>query len=421
MEKKERLYFVIMPFKGELKEVYLKAIKPACNEAGFKPLRVDEVPGIYNINRKIVEYLYNSEVIIADLTDWNPNVFYELGVAHSIDNKTIPIIRNGQDIPFDVKTYTCVIYEQSDAGMAELKNRLAPLLLSFEHWRGHPTNPVQDYKPHDAFVPREKLEELQSQLRKTDEQLKNSVSREEYQKLRREYEKLRRQLEAAQKQLSERVSPSRLAEVERELAATSAELARTLTELETQKPAPVSRPVVPVNLLRSQPVENLSEEAVQKMLAELDFYDSRWNKMGKGFPNRFEKQQNGQVVYDHASGLLWQQAGSPGTMDYEDAKKYIDKLNQEKFAGHGDWRLPTLEEAMSLVKPEKNADGLYIDPVFDANQVWIWTADRKSASVAWVVDFDLGYCNDGRLGFNTTCYVRAVCFGHRIFGYSPKG
>lgn len=410
MEKKERLCFVIMPFKGELKEVYLKAIKPACNEAGFKPLRVDEVPGIYNINRKIVEYLYNSEVIIADLTDWNPNVFYELGVAHSIDNKTIPIIRNGQDIPFDVKTYTCVIYEQSDAGLAELKNRLAPLLLSFEHWRGHPTNPVQDYKPPDAFAPRAEVEKLQNQLRAAAGQLKNSVSRDEYQKLRREYEKLRRELETAQKQLSERVPPSRLAEVEQELAAKSAELARALKELEKPKPAPAPPPDVPVTPLRSQPVKNFSVEAVQKMLAERDFYHSDRNPKGKGFPSQFEKQQNGRVVYDRASGLLWQQAGSPEIMIYKDAKKYIDQLNGEKFAGYGDWRLPTLEEAMSLMKPQKNEEGLYIDPVFAPEQGWIWTADEASASVAWVVGFNLGACYDGDVEARVSC-VRAVRSG----------
>ncbi len=406
MEKKERLCFVIMPFKGELKEVYQKAIKPACVEAGFKPLRVDEVPGIYNINRKIVEYLYNSEVIIADLTDWNPNVFYELGVAHSIDNKTIPIIRNGQDIPFDVKTYTCVIYEQSDAGLAELKNRLAPLLLSFEHWRRHPTNPVQDYKPHDAFAPRAEVEKLQTQLRAAAGQLKNSVSREEYQKLRRE-------LEAARKQLSERVPPSRLAEVERELAAKSAELARALKELEKPKPATAPPPGAPATRLRSQPVKNLSDEAVQKMLAERDFYDSRKNKDGKGFPSQFEKQQNGQVVYDHASGLLWQQAGSPEYMLYEDAQKYIEKLKGEKLAGYNDWRLPTLEEAMSLMKPTKKNDDLFIDPVFDNVQRLIWTADTKSVTAAWVVSFSGGYChNDAIRHLILDPCVRAVRFGH---------
>lgn len=398
MEKKERLCFVIMPFKDDLKEVYWKAIRPACLEAGFEPLRVDELKGSFNINKKIIQHIFNSEAIISDLTGWNPNVFYEMGVAHAIGDKTVMIIQRGDKLPFDVSTYNCIIYEQSESGLETLKTRLIDALRHLEQWRSEPTNPVQDYKPPDAFAPRAELEKLQTQLRAAAGQLKNSVSREEYQKLRREYEKLRRELEAARKQLSERVPPSRLAEVEQELAAKSAELARTLTELETQKPAPVSRPVVPVNLLRSQPVENLSEEAVQKMLAELDFYDSRWNKMGKGFPNHFEKQQNGQVVYDRASGLLWQQAGSSEYMDYEDAQKYIAKLNREKFAGHGDWRLPTLEEAMSLVKREHNKDGLYIDPVFAPEQRWIWTADEASASDAWVVHFGYGYCGDFDIG-----------------------
>ncbi|MCK6621260.1 MAG: DUF1566 domain-containing protein [Calditrichia bacterium] len=410
MEKKERLCFVIMPFKDDLKEVYWKAIRPACLEAGFEPLRVDELKGSFNINKKIIQHIFNSEAIISDLTGWNPNVFYEMGVAHAIGDKTVMIIQRGDKLPFDVSTYNCIIYEQSESGLETLKTRLIDALRHLEQWRSEPTNPVQDYKPPDAFAPRAEVEKLQTQLRAAAGQLKNSVSREEYQKLRREYEKLRRELEAAQKQLSERVPPSRLAEVEQELAAKSAELARALKELEKPKPAPAPPPDAPAAPLRSQPVKNLSGEAAQKMLAERDFYDKHWNPQGKGFPNQFEKQQNGRVVYDRASGLLWQQAGSLKTMISKNAQKYIAELNREKFAGYGDWRLPTLEEAMSLVKPEQNKDGLYIDPVFAPEQGWIWTADEASASVAWVVSFGHGGCDVLDIEASSGC-VRGVRSG----------
>ena len=93
-------------------------------------------------------------------------------------------------------------------------------------------------------------------------------------------------------------------------------------------------------------------------------------------------------------------------MRFEEAQDYIDQLNQQKYAGSSDWRLPTLEEAMSLMEPEqKNAD-LYIDPVFDKTQRWIWTADKMSASLAWVVNFSGGLCSSSHVLDGT--FVRAV-------------
>ena len=118
---KKKLCFVLMPFKDEMKEVYWKAIKPACEQAGFRCLRVDELKGTYNINRKIIQHIFTSNAIVADLTDWNPNVFYEMGVAHAIDNKTIMIIQKKDELPFDVHTYRCIKYDQNETGCVKRK------------------------------------------------------------------------------------------------------------------------------------------------------------------------------------------------------------------------------------------------------------------------------------------------------------
>ncbi len=157
----------------------------------------------------------------------------------------------------------------------------------------------------------------------------------------------------------------------------------------------------------------LSVDQVKAMLVAKGFYDLTRNPGGKGISHQYRRitQNDEPLVVDDATGLMWQQAGSAEYMVYEDAKKYIEKLNREKFAGYSDWRLPTLEEAMSLMEPGKNKEGLYIDPVFDKEKRWIWTADQSSASVAWVVNFTNGYCNDLRVGTDAI-YVRAVRFGH---------
>jgi len=150
--------------------------------------------------------------------------------------------------------------------------------------------------------------------------------------------------------------------------------------------------------LRSEPINDLSPADAAQMIKERNFYASNfWN--GAGIHHEYElKAINGdKVIIDHTTGLMWQQAGSDRG-DYQKAQEYIKKLNRDKFAGFNDWRLPTLEEAMSLMEREKRGTGLYIDPVFDQEQWWIWCADKSSASVAWVVSFDYGHCSTSDVG-----------------------
>ncbi|GEM_PF-2618979 len=163
--------------------------------------------------------------------------------------------------------------------------------------------------------------------------------------------------------------------------------------------------------------DNLTGGEVQSVLKQYDLYcalsvwSKEWcNPQGKGLINNFELLHNGKVVVDHATGLMWQQSGSAGPITFADAQKYILELNTKTtqgfvVVGFNEWRLPTLDEAMSLMEREKT-NGLHIDPIFDPNQWWIWTVDKANADTAWVVTFDAGRCTYGR--FNIKCYVRAV-------------
>lgn len=167
----------------------------------------------------------------------------------------------------------------------------------------------------------------------------------------------------------------------------------------TAKASPSKSPEVPVYL---------SDDAVKQMLKEKNFFDSEWNKNGQGIPHQYEviERKGAKLVIDRATNLTWQQAGSPDRMTYADAEKYIDGLNKRRFGGYNDWRLPTLEEAMPLMEPSRKNSGLYIDPVFDARQRGIWTVDKRTTSVAWVVSFHGGDCGRYQLGVNH--WVRAV-------------
>ncbi len=163
------------------------------------------------------------------------------------------------------------------------------------------------------------------------------------------------------------------------------------------------------NLSRLKP-SFLSRTEAEAMIKRRGFYDRGYNPNGKGLDNRFTAREisGAKIVQDEATGLTWQQSGST-SLAYAQAQAYIDSLNQIQFAGFRDWRLPTLEEAMSLMEPKENAGGLFIDEIFSAQQRWIWTADKYSASSAWVVLFSSGFCSYFHVVSNVfNVFVRAV-------------
>lgn len=99
---------------------------------------------------------------------------------------------------------------------------------------------------------------------------------------------------------------------------------------------------------------------------------------------------NDKVVIDHATELMWHQSGSTYGMNWEKAKRWVKLLNKRGYAWYYDWRLPTVEEAASLLDSGKSNDR-YIDPLFDNTQGWIWTGDSyHSTDAAWRVDFFRG-------------------------------
>ena len=106
--------FVIMPFDEKLNYVY-GVIKKQLSSKGFICNRVDEIGGATPIINKILTEMLRSRYIIADLTDCNPNVFYELGIAHSLRTRqAIIIITQDEDVsksPFDIRHWSILQYD----------------------------------------------------------------------------------------------------------------------------------------------------------------------------------------------------------------------------------------------------------------------------------------------------------------------
>lgn len=118
----------------------------------------------------------------------------------------------------------------------------------------------------------------------------------------------------------------------------------------------------------------------------------QWGFYGHSTINHsYEKKSiNGNdVVIDHATGLMWHQSGSMDFMRWNGAKEWIRVLNNRGYAGFKDWRLPTLDEAVSLLESGRR-NNLYIAPVFSDEQWGIWTGDKHGSLGVWSVYFSLG-------------------------------
>ena len=145
--KNNKTCFVIMPFSEAFDEVFEYAITPAVESRGFQCIRMDEVVGAINIIHGIIENIFKADLIIADLTGKNANVYYELGVAHSAarSNNTIMIAEEDEDIPFDIAPYKVLKYTRSYKGINKLQKDIAAIINSFESG-SLTTNPVQDFR-----------------------------------------------------------------------------------------------------------------------------------------------------------------------------------------------------------------------------------------------------------------------------------
>ncbi|MBD3342185.1 MAG: DUF1566 domain-containing protein, partial [Candidatus Lokiarchaeota archaeon] len=168
-------------------------------------------------------------------------------------------------------------------------------------------------------------------------------------------------------------------------------------------------PILRLTKFRNIP-KSLSKNDLIQILEKHDFHDRCLNTRGRGYSHQFliQVKRKNRVIQDKKWNLMWQQGGSTESLMYAKAIEYIDKLNQEMHAGYADWRLPTIEEAASLIQKKKK-NGLYIDPVFDNTQRWIWTNDLVAGSEGtWVVSFYKGCCLDNYIYSYSLSSVRAV-------------
>lgn len=112
-------------------QVYKYIIEPACQETEFEPIRVDKLNQPDSITQTIIDYLSKSDLVIADISGHNPNVFYEMGYRFSTGKPIIHLKEKKEVIPFDIAGIRAFDYNLSDLdAVEEVKTRLIKTINS---------------------------------------------------------------------------------------------------------------------------------------------------------------------------------------------------------------------------------------------------------------------------------------------------
>lgn len=123
--------FFISPIGSEGSEVRKRAddvlnyiVKPALEEIGYKVERADESTEAGSISKSVIEKVLHSDLVVADLSNHNPNVFYELALRHAIAKPFVQIIVKDEKIPFDIFDIRTISYELDLAGADKAKKAI---------------------------------------------------------------------------------------------------------------------------------------------------------------------------------------------------------------------------------------------------------------------------------------------------------
>ncbi len=109
------------------------------------------------------------------------------------------------------------------------------------------------------------------------------------------------------------------------------------------------------------------------------------------------------IIEDAGAGLVWERSGSRYPVDYEGAKTHVQRLNDEAFGGRTDWRLPTVDELVTLFTGSTEPGEFCQVTVFDSDRSRLWSADRKSFTANWFADARMGFVGHA----DRTCLLHA--------------
>ena len=153
----KRKAFVLMPFDPDFTGIF-DQIAGALSEVDFETTRADSRPDQSAILTKVIGGIRDADLIVADLTTLNPNVFYELGVAHARGAAALMLTQNIEDVPADLRSYNVFAYSTHFERMPELRQHLKTVATGLRDDSLQFRNPVTDFwgepftrpAPHEA-------------------------------------------------------------------------------------------------------------------------------------------------------------------------------------------------------------------------------------------------------------------------------
>lgn len=117
----DKICFIICPIGDKGTDTYLRSdqlkrhiLMPVLDELHYEGVRADEINRSGSISEQIIGHIIEDSMVIADLTDYNPNVFYELAIRHAYKKPFVQMIILGQKLPFDVSDQRTIKYNLSD-------------------------------------------------------------------------------------------------------------------------------------------------------------------------------------------------------------------------------------------------------------------------------------------------------------------
>lgn len=125
-------------------EIYKHLFKKTIEEAGYACERSSPIKGGALI-KNIIQQLYTAEIVLADLTDSNANVFYELGVRHSLKKRTIMVAYENHHLPSDISGYGVIFYSPDLRGGEDFKDKIHKRINEIEQNPEKSDNPVSDF------------------------------------------------------------------------------------------------------------------------------------------------------------------------------------------------------------------------------------------------------------------------------------
>jgi hypothetical protein len=109
-----KMVFVAMPFRPDFQDLYKYAIRPALEDVGFEIWKADEKISNIDVMCKICHGIQECSYVLANISDWNPNVLFEMGLAYGLGKNVVLIKDRKRNVPVDLKGLEYVDYENID-------------------------------------------------------------------------------------------------------------------------------------------------------------------------------------------------------------------------------------------------------------------------------------------------------------------